>query len=46
MSNVGKALIAAIKEAKEQGLVTLQASSDVAKPRKKLKLAQKKKDLP
>lgn len=42
MSKIGKALITAIKEAKEQALVTLQASPDVAELRKRLKLSQKK----
>lgn len=42
MSKVGKALISAIQEAKQQGLVNLQASPDVAELRKKLKFSQKK----
>lgn len=42
MSKTGKALITAIKDAKEQGLVTLQASPNVASLRKKLKLSQQK----
>jgi len=42
MSKMGKDLIAAIKEAKETGLVTLQAPPDVATLRKKLKLSQQK----
>lgn len=42
MSKVGKALIDAIQEAKEQGLVTLKASPDVVAIRKKLKLSQRK----
>ena len=41
MSKVGKMLINAIKEAKEKGLVTLQASPDVGRLRKSLKLSQK-----
>jgi len=40
MSKIGKALITAIKDAKEKGLITLQASPDVAVLRKKLKLSQ------
>lgn len=41
MSRLGKALITALEDAKETGLVTLQASPDVAALRKKLKLSQK-----
>ena len=41
MSELGKALITALEDAKETGLVTLQASPDVAVLRKKLKLSQK-----
>lgn len=42
MSKVGKALISAIKGAKKKGVVTLQASPDVASLRKRLKLSQQK----
>lgn len=42
MSKLGKALIGAIEEAKKTGLVTLEASPDVAKLRKTLKLSQRK----
>jgi putative transcriptional regulator len=42
MSKIGKDLIDAIEEAKEKGLVTLQASPDVAALRKRLKLSQQK----
>lgn len=38
MSKVGEALIQALKEVKNKGLVTLQTSPDVRKLRKKLKL--------
>jgi len=41
MSKFGKEMIGALKEAKKKGLVTLQASPDVAKLRKKLNLSQK-----
>lgn len=41
MSKLGKDLIAALKEAKKKGLVTLQTSPDVGKLRKKLKLTQR-----
>lgn len=41
MSKLGKELISALKEAKKKGLVTLQASPDVSKLRKKLKLTQR-----
>lgn len=41
MSNLGKDLIKALKEAKKKGLVTLQTSPDVAKLRKQLKLSQR-----
>lgn len=41
MSKPGKELITALKEAKNKGLVTLQASPDVGKLRKKLKLSQR-----
>lgn len=41
MSKIGKDLIAALKEAKKKGFVTLQISPDVAKLRKKLKLSQR-----
>lgn len=40
MSKVGEKLIAAIEEAKEEGLVTLEATPDVATLRKKLHLSQ------
>ena len=40
MSELGKDLISALKEAKKKGLVTLQTLSDVGKLRKKLKLTQ------
>lgn len=40
MSKVGAKLIAAIEEAKEEGLVTLEATPDVATLRKKLHLSQ------
>ena len=40
MSKLGKALIAAVTTAQKEGLVTLQASPDVAALRKKLKLSQ------
>lgn len=40
MSKLGKALIAAIKDANKKGLVTLQASPDVAHLRKSLQLSQ------
>ena len=42
MSKMGKALISAIKDAKKEGLITLQVSPDVALLRKKLKLSQQK----
>lgn len=41
MSKLGKDLIAALKEAKKKGLVTLQTSPDVGNLRKKLKLSQR-----
>ncbi len=41
MSNLGKDLIKALKEAKKKGFVTLETSPDVGKLRKKLKLSQK-----
>jgi putative transcriptional regulator len=41
MSNTGKDLIGALKEAKKKGFVTLQTSPDVGKLRKKLKLSQR-----
>ncbi len=41
MSKLGKDLIAALKEAKKKGFVTLQTSPDVAALRKKLKLSQR-----
>ncbi len=41
MSKLGKGLVNALKEAKKKGLVTLQASPDVGKLRKKLKLSQR-----
>lgn len=41
MSKLGKDLIAALKEAKKKGLVTLQVSPDVGRLRKKLKLSQR-----
>lgn len=41
MSRLGKNIIAAIKEAKKKGVVTLQTSPDVGKLRKKLKLSQR-----
>jgi len=41
MSKLGKDLIAALKEAKKKGLVTLQTSPDVGKLRKRLKLSQR-----
>lgn len=40
MSSIGKALITAVNSAKNGGLVTLQASPDVAALRKRLKLSQ------
>jgi putative transcriptional regulator len=40
MSKVGEKLIAALMEAKEEGLVSLEATPDVAKLRKKLNLSQ------
>lgn len=42
MSRLGKALITAVKDAKEKGLVTLEASPDVAVLRKRLKLSQQR----
>jgi putative transcriptional regulator len=42
MSELGKELISAIKEAKEKGLIELEASPDVSGLRKKLKLSQQK----
>lgn len=41
MSKLGKALIDAVKEAETEGLITLEASPDVAALRKGLKLSQK-----
>jgi len=41
MSKLGKNLIGALKEAKKKGLVTLEASPDVQKLRKNLKLSQR-----
>ena len=41
MSKLGKELIGALKEAKKKGLVTLKASPDVAKLRKRLHLSQR-----
>lgn len=41
MSNLGKDIINALKEAKKKGFVTLETSPDVAKLRKKLKLSQR-----
>jgi putative transcriptional regulator len=41
MSKLGKDLISAVKEAKKKGLVTLQASPNVQKLRKKLNLSQR-----
>ena len=41
MSILGKNLIGALKEAKKKGLVSLQASPDVKKLRKKLNLSQR-----
>lgn len=41
MSKLGKELINALKEAKKNGLVTLQISPDVGRLRKKLKLSQR-----
>jgi putative transcriptional regulator len=41
MSKLGKDLIGALKEAKKNGVVTLQTSPDVGKLRKKLKLSQR-----
>jgi putative transcriptional regulator len=40
MSKIGKDLILAIQKAKDEGLITLQASPDVAALRKKLRLSQ------
>jgi DNA-binding transcriptional regulator YiaG len=40
MSKLGKALISAIEDAKENGVITLTPSTDVAKLRKHLKLTQ------
>jgi len=42
MSKIGKSLITAIKDAKNKGLITLEASPDVASLRKKLRLSQLK----
>ncbi|MGB6977300.1 MAG: hypothetical protein WBE18_07610 [Gammaproteobacteria bacterium] len=42
MSKLGKALIETIEDAKINGLITLQASPDVAALRKRLKLSQRK----
>jgi putative transcriptional regulator len=41
MSKPGKYIIAALKEAKKKGFVTLQTSPDVKILRKKLKLSQR-----
>jgi putative transcriptional regulator len=41
MSKLGKDLIAALKEAKKKGFVTLETSPDVKMLRKKLKLSQR-----
>lgn len=41
MSDLGKDIINALKEAKKKGFVTLETSPDVAKLRKKLKLSQR-----
>ena len=40
MSNLGKDIISALKEAKKKGFVTLETSPDVARLRKTLKLSQ------
>lgn len=40
MSELGKDIIRALKEAKKKGVVTLQTSPEVVKLRKKLKLSQ------
>lgn len=42
MSRVGKLLISAIKDADENGLVSLEPSTDVSALRKRLKLSQQK----
>jgi len=42
MSELGKELIDAIGEAKEEGLVTLTASPNIAELRKRLKMSQKR----
>lgn len=42
MSKLGKALIEALEDAKDNGLVTLEASPNVAAIRKNLKLSQAK----
>jgi putative transcriptional regulator len=41
MSKLGKDIINALNEAKKKGFVTLEASPDVGKLRKKLKLSQR-----
>lgn len=41
MSKLGKNLISALKETKKKGLVSLEASPDLVKLRKKLQLTQK-----
>ncbi len=41
MKDIGKELIKAVKEAQKKGMVTLEASPDVGKLRKTLKLTQK-----
>lgn len=41
MTDLGKELIKAVKEAKKKGLVKLEASPDVGKLRKDLRLTQK-----
>ena len=41
MSSLGKKIIKSLKEANEQGFVTLQTSPDVAVLRQKLKLSQR-----
>ena len=41
MSKIGKALISSLEEALEKGFIAVQASPDVAKMRKKLKLSQR-----
>lgn len=42
MSKLGKVLISTLEDAKEQGLVTLQVSPDMAALRKDLRLSQTK----